>query len=241
MVVYCYLSLVFKAGSIQGLWRLVIGQRGKSMQTDRGFLILDLNNSTAIAENLGHQRFSEMILDCFQVVVQLSKSTMFEVYQFVGDEAVVSWDLQEGCGGLQAIHFFQDFKSVLRRKAPYFEAKYGILPKFKCGIHGGRVTKANTAERVPRIAYHGDVVNTTARILGKCYAYNTDLLCSAQIVENMGNHTNGVQIEAVGPVWLKGKHNPVPLFKVGKNQTADSLRNYTIKEKNGFILNKSDC
>jgi len=52
--------------------------------------------------------------------------------------------------------------------AAYYLSKYGRVPVFKAGIHGGKVMALEVGSVKKELAYLGDIVNTTARIQGEC-------------------------------------------------------------------------
>lgn len=60
-------------------------------EEDRIFLFLDLNSSTVLAEELGHIRYSELSKCCLADLALSVKKYKATVYQYVGDEAVLSW------------------------------------------------------------------------------------------------------------------------------------------------------
>ena len=61
---------------------------------------MDLNASTTIAEKLGHIKYSEFIRDSFQDINLIVSSFNAEIYQYVGDEIVLTWQIQDGINNL---------------------------------------------------------------------------------------------------------------------------------------------
>ena len=68
----------------------------------------------------------------------------------------------------------------------------------------GNVTAVEIGEIKKDIAYHGDVLNTTARLQSGCNQYNRDFLASEYLVEKVGID-EGMKSEYLGKVLLKGK------------------------------------
>ena len=85
-----------------------------------------------------------------------------------------------------------------------------MIPTFKAGLHGGNliVTEVGTVKK--EIAYHGDVINTTARIQGECNKYEESLLISESLYKTMYN-LQKYNIRSIGEISLKGKEE---LFKI---------------------------
>ena len=68
----------------------------------------------------------------------------------------------------------------------------------------GTVTAVEIGEIKKDIAYHGDVLNTTARIQSVCNEYSSDFLASEYLVEMVGIDKE-VKYKYLGMVLLKGK------------------------------------
>ncbi|MEM6806458.1 MAG: hypothetical protein AAF696_33980, partial [Bacteroidota bacterium] len=78
------------------LYKLLIGKYHQPQEEERIFMFLDLKSSTTYAERLGHVLYSELIQDCFQDLTYAIEKHEVEVYQYVGDEAVLTWRMEEG-------------------------------------------------------------------------------------------------------------------------------------------------
>ena len=91
--------------------------------------------------------------------------------------------------------------------------KFGIMPEFKAGMNCGFVTVAEVGEIKKEIAYHGDVLNTAARIQNQCNVHNKDILISHKLHKLMPRF-EGFKGELIGEVLLKGKHIPTGLYSL---------------------------
>ncbi|MCB0535829.1 MAG: hypothetical protein KDD14_26735, partial [Saprospiraceae bacterium] len=72
------------------LWNMLAGKYHKPREEERIFMFLDLKSSTTIAEQLGHIHFSRFIQDCFFDLTEVVLRHKVDIYQYVGDEAVLS-------------------------------------------------------------------------------------------------------------------------------------------------------
>jgi adenylate cyclase len=75
---------------------LLKGKYHTPQEEERIFMFLDLKASTTYAEKLGHIRYSQLIQDCFYDLTDVVQRCHAHIYQYVGDEAVLTWPLQEG-------------------------------------------------------------------------------------------------------------------------------------------------
>lgn len=178
----------------------------------RIFMFLDLRSSTTIAEKLGHLKYSRLIQDCFKdidVVVPYQA----EIYQYVGDEVVLIWDQDQGLSNSNCVKAFYAFKDQLFKRASYYQAMYGLIPEFKAGMNIGTVTVAEVGEIKKDIAYHGDTINTAARIQSQCNDLGFNFLSSEMLIDKLP-HTDGFDYSKVGSVKLRGKMQEVGLYSI---------------------------
>jgi hypothetical protein len=75
---------------------LLLGRYHRPVAEDRIFMFLDLNDSTAIAAQLGPLRFNDFKNDFFHDIAEPVLATRGRIYQYVGDEAVVTWTTERG-------------------------------------------------------------------------------------------------------------------------------------------------
>lgn len=192
---------------------LLLGRYRNPKEEERIFMFMDLKSSTSTAEKLGHLKYSSFIRDCFSDINEVLFPFCAQIYQYVGDEVVVMWPSSEGLKNQFCLEFFFACKKQFEIRAEYYRANYGFLPVFKAGLHMGKVTAVEIGEIKKDIAYHGDTLNTTARIQSVCNDYNRDFLVSEYLMEKIGAvHTR--QTEHLGLILLRGKAEKVGIVSV---------------------------
>ena len=193
------------------LSKLLAGKFYHPREEERIFMFLDLQSSTQLAEKLGHIVYSSLIQDCFNdlgVVVEDEA----EIYQYVGDEAVLTWILPEGLRAESFVKAFFRFKDQLHAKENYYLVKYGVKPFFKAGVHAGIVTVTEIGKFKKEIAYHGDAINTAARIQGKCNELGEELLTSGTLKDHIKSDL--YELNSVGSILLRGKQQELDIYSV---------------------------
>ena len=196
---------------------LFLGRYSHPRVEDRIFMFLDLKSSTTHAETLGHLLYSELIQDCFYDLNQVIVKYDARIYQYVGDEAVLTWRLEQGIKDTNCLYLFFEFQKRLEKRTPYYQDKYGLVPTFKAGINNGEVTVTEVGDVKREIAYHGDVLNTAARIQSVCNQYQKELLISENLYKKLPN--NGLQKDLIGELELKGKLTAVKVYSVQKMES----------------------
>ena len=198
------------------LLKMLLGRFRKPREVERILMFVDLKSSTTIAEDLGHLKYSQLIQDCFYYLNRIVNKYNAEIYQYVGDEAVLTWKLNQGIKNSNCVRLFFDFDSKLRKHAKYYEKKYGVVPQFKAGLHAGKIIIAEVGTIKKELAYHGDVINTTSRIQEQCNEYNESLLISEELKKAL-NLSSRYKAVPLGKELLEGKQEAIKLFAIHKS------------------------
>ena len=212
-LVITYIIQVNKKFGPGVLLPLLLGKYRNPKEENRAFLFMDLKSSTTIAEALGHIRYSAFIRDSFMDINKALKSHDAEIYQYVGDEIVVSWRISERVKKIACVQFFFACQKQFESRSDYYLEKYGTMPVFKAGLHMGKVTAVEIGEMKRDIAYHGDTLNTAARIQSMCNQYDKRFLTSSYFSAE-SNLDNYFKTESLGEILLKGKTTPVSIFSI---------------------------
>jgi adenylate cyclase len=175
------------------------------------FLFMDLKDSTTYAEKLGSLKFSELIQDCFGDVNKVIPPFNAEIYQYVGDEVVLTWRSEEGLRNNNFINFFFAFQKRLQERKDYYLKKYNFVPEFKAGANIGNITVAEVGDIKREIAYHGDTINTASRIQSVCNNYGKSFLISEDLKNEISGKFNA---SFISTIQLKGKEKEINLYNV---------------------------
>ncbi len=195
------------------IFNTIAGKYVRPTEEDRVFLFLDLNHSTTIAEELGHIEYSKMIRDCFSVLCELLPMYQGEIYQFVGDEAVITWNVHSLKDPGKPIALFFEFEKCLKKAASRFEAKYGLVPSFKASVNAGLVSVSEIGIERRELAYHGDVLNTGSRVLERCSKLNRKLMITEAFLRLLQTD-HGKGITFLESLNARGKVQPIDVFEV---------------------------
>jgi adenylate cyclase len=197
------------------LVNLILGKYHSPREEDRIFMFLDMKGSTTHAERLGPLRYCRLVQDCFNDLTDSALAHEVEIYQYAGDEAILTWRVPEGLRNANCVEVFFDFDRTLRGRADYYRERYGLVPEFKAGVNLGPVTAAEVGVLKRDIAYFSDVLNTAARIQAKCNDYNKRLLISGDLKRMLGPAPQLPAMERLGELALKGKESLVEVYAVG--------------------------
>jgi adenylate cyclase len=210
------------------LLRLLKGKYHLPIEEERIFMFLDIKSSTRIAEQLGNLRYSNLLRDFFYDLGKPVLESKGEIYQYVGDEVVISWKLKEGMEHADCILCFFKIEEMVKQKEKYYKEQYGLVPGFKAGLHGGKVVTTQVGDIKSEIVYHGDVLNTAARIQELCNVYGSKLLVSDTLAGKL-NLPNYLSLHGLEQVQLKGKEALTWLMTVTRQLSTQVKANSAIK------------
>ncbi len=191
------------------------GRYHRPTEEERIFMFLDLKSSTTIAEKLGHVAYFNLLKEYYADISAAIVDYEGEIYQYAGDEVIVSWRSREGLRNHNCLRCFFAMEQALEQKRPRYEQRFGLLPTFKAGLHLGTVTTGEIGVIKREIFFTGDVLNVAARIQGLCNSYGVKLLLSAALAEQLPGN-KGHRIRPVGESELRGKSQRLRLFTVDK-------------------------
>jgi len=191
------------------------GKYHKPVVEHRVFMFTDMKDSTAIAEKLGHIKYFDYLRSYYNDLSNAIVKHRGEVYQYIGDEIVISWNSKKRNAIHNSMQCFLAMKEDLAKKKEKYIDTYGIFPDFKGALHVGEVTTGEIGALKKEIFFTGDVLNTTARMQSLCKEYQVDLLVSNDIINSLQTQDN-FHIQKVGETVLKGKSTSIELYTVQK-------------------------
>lgn len=212
------LSLLLEIGKLLGrgnFYKLVAGNFYTPKEEYRIFMFVDLNSSTTIAEKLGHFAYSSFLKDCFYDLAVVHDYNA-GIYQYVGDEAVLTWERSKMKNILDCVDAFWAFSDELEKRSAYYQNNYGIVPEFKAGMSIGMVTVVEIGYIKKEIAYHGNTLNTASRIESLCNFYKEKFLISKKMCDEITKENSGYSFTKVAETQLRGKQGITEIYSINR-------------------------
>ncbi len=195
------------------LLNFISGKYHKPVEEERVFMFLDLKESTAIAERLGHKRYHHFLDDFFYDITPAIIESRGEIYQYVGDEVVVTWTRAKGLQQANCINCYFRIAAAVATASGRYERKYGFVPTFKAGYHIGTVIAGLIGDIKRDMVFHGDTVNTASRIRSECTTAGRPLLLSGDLLKHL-NISDYLTPESMGKIRLRGKEEEIELYTI---------------------------
>ncbi len=194
------------------LFALAVGRYHRPREEERIVAFMDLKGSTPLAERLGTARYHDFLNEVFFDLTEPILSSGGEVYQYVGDEVVVTWPAARGIRNGDCVRFFFAVEEALARRRAAYEAEFAAAPALRGALHIGPLMVGEIGDLKRQIVMIGDTMNTASRIEGACRQFGRDYVASASVLVRLGGLPDGVTAESLGPVALPGKAGQMDLF-----------------------------
>jgi adenylate cyclase len=191
----------------------LLGKYHIPREEERIFMFLDIKGSTTLAEVLGHVPYFKFLNQYYVDISKAIIETGGEIYQYVGDEVVITWSIRNKMIYDRCITCFFGIKAIIKSRAASYKKEYGYVPEFKAGLHVGKVTTGRIGMLKKEIVFTGDVLNTASRIQSICNQHHVDNLISEPLVRQLAKNS-AYHFKAVGDIQLRGKAEPLKLYTV---------------------------
>lgn len=200
-------------------YNFLFGKYHQPKEEKRVFMFVDMKSSTRIAESLGHVSYFKLLNDYYADMTKAIVRSGGEIYQYVGDEVVISWDLNSAFDNFNCIECFFEAKKIFEERKEYYVKAYGLSPGFKAGMHWGEVTTGEIGSIKKDIIFTGDVLNTCARIQSLCNSLASDNLMSEALLNQLAIN-DLYKVSFKGEMELRGKSDKVKLYSIQKTHTS---------------------
>lgn len=197
--------------SSRDVFNFILGKYHTPRESKMVFLFVDLTASTSIAEDLGHLRYSAFLQDFFFDLNTAVLPWRGAVYQYVGDEVVIVWPWRVATDEARCVECFFAMQDAVEANRHRYIESYGVCPEFKGGLHGGIAVVTWVGEIKKEIVYHGDVLNTAARIQTHAKGSPYPCVASGEVLAGL-TLPEGFSSTDVGEVTLRGKDTALDLF-----------------------------
>ncbi|OFW99104.1 MAG: hypothetical protein A3D94_21180 [Alphaproteobacteria bacterium RIFCSPHIGHO2_12_FULL_66_14] len=206
-------NLVFEMGGLLGygtLKGLLTGRYVQPKREQRAFLLIDLKDSTGLAERLGPIHFHELLNEFFRDVSDAAFETRAEIHKYVGDEAILTWTAGPALadGDCLACPFIA--RDLIAGNGERYRRRFGVVPEFRASLHCGEIVAGEIGDARREIAYVGDTLNVAARLLEAAKTTGHDVLVSADLLRSMALPPD-LRAEPLPTLAIRGRNAPLEI------------------------------
>ena len=192
---------------------IALGRYHRPRTEERFFLFIDIVGSTPVAERLGAPAVHRYLNRIFQEASDPIDDHGGEVYQYVGDEIVVTWRVPDGRAAARPLACLFAVEAALARAAPEFEREFGTVPRLRAALHAGEVVAGESGGSRRAIVFHGDVMNTTSRVENLTRELGQPFLVSEDALVRLEG-TDAYALKDMGPQPLRGRQASLHVYAV---------------------------
>jgi adenylate cyclase len=179
-------SLVSDMGGLLGfgtLKNLVTGRYVQPRREQRAFLLIDMKDSTGLAERLGPVRFHQLLNEFFRDVSDAAIECEAEIHKYVGDEVILTWPGEDALSDSECLACPFVASDHIAANAGRYRRRFGVVPEFRAALHCGEIVAGEIGDVRREIAYIGDTLNVAARLLDAAKTIGRDVLVSTDLLE----------------------------------------------------------
>ena len=167
------------------LFNFLIGRYHKPSREQRVFMFLDIADSTRLSEQFGDVKIQALIGRFFFDIARPIAEHGGETYRYIGDEVVVSWPMAKALEDARCVRCVFDVQNLLDARHDEYRRLFGVVPRFRVGMHGGPVVIGEVGDSRRAIVYFGETVSRAVALQGACKRLGQDFLVSADLMEKL--------------------------------------------------------
>jgi adenylate cyclase len=218
IVIAIVANLIFEVGGLLGfgtLRSLLTGRYVQPKREQRAFLLIDMKNSTGLAEQLGPIRFHELLNAFFRNVADAALECSAEIHKYVGDEAILTWPDGYAIASGECLDCPFVLLDLIERHRQDYLQQFGIVPGFRAALHYGEIVAGEIGDLRREIAFVGDTLNVAARLLDAAKDIGHDVLVSQDVLA-LVSPPDGLKVEKLPMLTVRGRVAPLGVAAVAK-------------------------
>jgi class 3 adenylate cyclase len=217
LVVSALVTFVFRVRDLIGpslFTSLLLGRYHRPTKEERIFLFLDVSGSTHFADRHGDLETQAYLGQIFSALALPVRRSQGSIDDYIGDMALVTWPMHRGMRDAACLRCVFDFAAVLKHQAPMWLARFGQVPEFRAVLHCGWVVTAEIGLERHKIAYFGDVVNTTGRLESLSKTLGEPVLVSGDFLDSIRELPLDLAAENLGFHAMRGRNEPLEVSAI---------------------------
>lgn len=215
-------NLIVETGGLLGfstLKNILTGRYVHPRREQKAFLLIDMRDSTGLAERLGPIRFHELLNSFFRDIAEAAFESEAEIHKYVGDEAILTWPIDAALADGECLACPFLARDLIARNAEHYRKRYGAVPTFRAALHCGEIVAGEIGDVRREIAYVGDTLNVAARLLEAAKGLGHDILVSQDLLQIV-KLPPGLKATPLPTLAIRGRTAPLgisALSRVGED------------------------
>ena len=204
----------------RALLNFVTGRYHSPVEESRFVLFVDIAGSTGLAERLGGIAIHRFLDRTFRLLAIAVVDYRGEVFDYVGDEMIVTWRERDGAIDWRPLRCFLAMRDELSRASSQFEREFGAAPRIRGSLHFGPVIVGEIGDIKRAIVFNGDVMNTAARLEELSRGVDGGFLASRAAMDRFASQPP-FAIRELGRLPIRGRADGIDVVGIGANLLSD--------------------
>jgi adenylate cyclase len=193
------------------LFHLMVGTYHRPVLQDKILVFVDINESTAMAERLGSLETRSLIGKFLFDISNPITDYGGEIYVYKGDGLIALWGWSKAIRQNTLLRAVDAMFAAVRREQAEYQRRFGVVPTFRIGIHGGKVVVSEQGDTKRSIGIYGDTINIAARMEDAAKTHHVACVISEDVAQALDSGNN--QLLPMGAETIKGIHSPIGIFE----------------------------
>jgi adenylate cyclase len=196
---------------IETLFHLTVGTYHRPVLQEKVLVFLDINNSTALAEELGAVRTKSLVGKFLFDISKPITDHGGEIYLYKGDGLIALWDWREAVRDNRILRTIDAVFATIRRERREYLELFGVVPSFRIGVHGGEVVVSEQGDTKRAIGVYGTTINIAARMEEAAKTHNVACVISGDVAENLRGEE--ARLIPIGYEKIRGSAVEIPIYE----------------------------
>jgi adenylate cyclase len=196
---------------IETLFHLMIGTYHRPVIQHKVLLFLDINNSTSLAEHLGAVQIKSLVGKFLFDISKPITDHGGEIYLYKGDGLIALWNWDEALRGNKILRAIDAVFAAVRREEMAYLREFGVVPRFRVGVHGGEVVVSEQGDTKRAIGVYGSTINIAARMEEAAKAHSVACAISGDVAQALSDGEE--KLLPIGDEQVKGISVEIPIFE----------------------------
>src|SRR6185437_15199816 len=166
---------------IETLFHLTVGTYHRPVLQEKVLVFLDINNSTALAEELGAVRTKALVGKFLFDISKPITDHGGEIYLYKGDGLIALWDWREAVRDNRILRTIDAIFATIQRERREYLEQFRVVPSFRIGVHGGEVVVSEQGDTKRAIGVYGTTINIAARMEEAAKVHNVSCVVSGDV------------------------------------------------------------
>src|ERR1700758_1454838 len=196
---------------IENLFHLMIGTYHRPVIEEKVLLFLDINNSAGLAERLGAVQIKSLVGKFLFDISKPITDYGGEIYLYKGDGLIALWNWNEAIRRNKILRAIDAVFAAIRREEGAYQREFGVVPRFRIGVHGGEVVVSEQGDTKRAIGVYGSTINIAARMEEAAKAHGVAGAISGDVAQALLDADG--RLLPLGDEQVKGISVEIPIFE----------------------------